>query len=103
MKNENDAKPPAGDSGHTVVVYGTRWCAATQYVRRYLDRKEVSYSFCDIDRDQEAADKVRWWTGGYLSHPTVKISSDILVEPLSNEIQSALEKNNLVPDSTSRN
>jgi hypothetical protein len=39
---------------------------------------------------------VRWWTGGYLSHPTVKISSDILVEPLSNEIQSALEKNKLV-------
>ena len=96
MNKDSDPKPPAGDAEHTVVVYGTRRCAATQYVRRYLDRKDVSHSFRDIDRDQEAADQVRWWTGGYLSHPTVKISSDILVEPLSNEIQAALEKNNLV-------
>jgi mycoredoxin len=94
-KTPEDKSPEAGSS-HAVVVYGTRWCAATQYVRRYLDRKEVEHVFRDIDRDQEAADQVRWWTGGYLSHPTVKISSDILVEPLSNEIQAALEKNNLV-------
>ena len=96
MSNDPEGTPQAGETGETVVVYGTRWCAATQYVRRYLDRKDVTHSFRDIDRDQEAADKVRWWTGGYLSHPTVKISSDILVEPLSNEIQLALEKNNLV-------
>ena len=96
MNNDADIKPAAGDSEHKVVVYGTRWCAATQYVRRYLDRNGVSHLFRDIDRDQEAADQVRWWTGGYLSHPTVKIGSDILVEPLSNEIQLALEKNNLV-------
>lgn len=84
------------DDGTHVVVYGTRWCAATQYVRRLLDRYGVSHTFRDIDRDQEAADQVRWWTGGYLSHPTVKIASDILVEPLSNEIRASLEKNNLI-------
>jgi mycoredoxin len=86
---------PAGPE-QEVVVYGTRWCAATQYVRRYLDRHGVEHAFRDLDRDEEAAEQVRFWTGGYLSHPTVKIASDILVEPLSNEIQSALEKNSLV-------
>ena len=96
MGNRPEDKPPQEESSDTVVVYGTRWCAATQYVRRYLDRNNVTHTFRDIDRDPEAADQVRWWTGGYLSHPTVKVSSDILVEPLSNEIQSALEKNNLV-------
>lgn len=96
MKHDSNLNEGEQGSSDTVVVYGTRWCAATQYVRRYLDRNNVSYSFRDIDRDDEAADQVRWWTGGYLSHPTVKIGSDILVEPLSNEIQSALEKNNLV-------
>lgn len=96
MENVPEDKPQEEESSQAVIVYGTRWCAATQYVRRYLDRKDVAHSFRDIDRDQEAADQVRWWTGGYLSHPTVKISGDILVEPLSNEIQSALEKNNLV-------
>ncbi len=96
MENVPEDKPHEEESSQAVGVFGTRWCAATQYVRRYLDRKDVAHAFRDIDRDQEAADQVRWWTGGYLSHPTVKISSDILVEPLSNEIQAALEKNNLV-------
>jgi mycoredoxin len=96
MQNDIENTDAGQENGNTVVVYGTRWCAATQYVRRYLDRNNVTHTFRDIDRDKEAADQVRWWTGGYLSHPTVKIVSDILVEPLSNEIQSSLEKNHLV-------
>lgn len=96
MQNDTENTDAGQENGNTVVVYGTRWCAATQYVRRYLDRNNVTHTFRDIDRDKEAADQVRWWTGGYLSHPTVKIASDILVEPLSNEIQSSLEKNQLV-------
>jgi mycoredoxin len=96
MEKTPENKPQEEGSSDAVVVYGTRWCAATQYVRRYLDRNGVEHAFRDIDRDQEAADQVRWWTGGYLSHPTVKVSGDILVEPLSNELHAALEKNNLV-------
>lgn len=79
-----------------VVVYGTRWCAATQFVRRYLDRQGVSYTYRDLDSDPEAAKQVRWWTGGYLSHPTVQIGGDILVEPMSNELQAVLSRNGLV-------
>ncbi len=96
MNHDADIPNSGQVNGNIVVVYGTRWCAATQFVRRYLDRNNVAHTFRDIDRDKEAADQVRWWTGGYLSHPTVKIVSDILVEPLSNEILSALEKNQLV-------
>jgi mycoredoxin len=77
-------------------VYGTRWCAATQFVRRYLDRLNVPYQFKDMDHDPEAAGQVRWWTGGYLSHPTVQIGGDILVEPTSSELQSALTRNRLI-------
>jgi mycoredoxin len=80
----------------TVVVYGTRWCAATQLVRRYLDRYGVQHVFRDLDRDKEAADQVRWWTGGFLSHPTVEIQGEILVEPLSNELNAALSKHGLI-------
>ena len=96
MSKDSEVTNSDQESKVSVVVYGTRWCAATQYVLRFLDRENVPYTFRDMDRDSEAADQVRWWTGGYLSHPTVQIGSDILVEPLSNEIQSALEKNNLV-------
>ena len=94
--NDSENKFSEDTSKTGVVVYGTRWCAATQYVRRFLDRNDVSHTFRDLDRDPEAADQVHFWTGGYLSHPTVQISGDILIEPLSNEIQSSLEKNQLV-------
>jgi mycoredoxin len=94
--NDSEITNTGEESEESVVVYGTRWCAATQFVRRFLDRNNVPHTFRDLDRDTEAADQVRFWTGGYLSHPTVQISSDILVEPLSNEIQASLEKNQLI-------
>ena len=79
-----------------VAVFGPRWCAATQFVRRYLDRLNVPYTFRDMDHDPEAATQVRWWTGGYLSHPTVQVGGDILVEPTSNDLQTALARNRLI-------
>lgn len=87
---------PTGSEHSPVTIYGTRWCAATQFVRRYLDRMNVPYSFRDMDHDQEAASQVRWWTGGYLSHPTVKVAGDILVEPTSQELQISLARNQLI-------
>ncbi len=79
-----------------VEVYGTSWCAATQMVRRYLDRMGIPYVYHDIERDPAAANRVRWWTGGYLSHPTVAIGGDILVEPSIEELESALAEHELV-------
>ena len=52
-----------------VVVYGTRWCAASQMVRRYLDRKGIPYRFVDLEQDPLAAAQVRWVAGGTVSHP----------------------------------
>jgi mycoredoxin len=86
----------ADQASALVTVYGTRWCAATQFVRRYLDRLNVPYNFKDMDHDPEAASQVRWWTGGYLSHPTVQVGGDILVEPTSSELQSALARSRLI-------
>lgn len=73
-----------------VTVYGTRWCGATQAVRRHLDRLGVPYRYVDIDRDPEAAARLRWVTGGYLSHPTVEVAGEVLVEPSLYELDWAL-------------
>jgi mycoredoxin len=78
-----------------VIVFGTDWCAGTQMVRRYLDRLGIAYSYQDMDADPEAESRVRWWTGGDASHPTMLVGSDILIEPNLAEIQSALVKNGL--------
>lgn len=79
-----------------VNVYGTQWCAATQMVRRYLDRLELAYVFRDLDIDAEATRQVRWWTGGDASHPTLQIDGAILVEPNLTEVHSALARSGLV-------
>jgi mycoredoxin len=73
-----------------VVVYGTRWCAATQIVRRYLDRMGIPYRFVDLDQDPLAAAQVRWVAGGTVSHPTVSVAGEILVQPSLDELQWAL-------------
>ncbi len=87
---------PGASRKVNVAVYGTRWCGATQFVRRYLERANIAYDFRDMDADPEAAKQVRWWTGGNLSHPTVQIGGEILVEPMSNELRAALERNGLI-------
>ncbi len=79
-----------------VVVYGTQWCAATMMVRRYLDRLGIPYVFRDMEADPDAANQVRWWTGGYASHPTLQIGGDILVEPTMDELRMELRRNRLI-------
>ncbi len=85
-----------GRTGSPIVVYGTSWCAATQTVRRYLDRHGIAYIFRDMDSDPRAANQVRWWTGGHASHPTLQIGGNVLVEPNTAELQMALAENGLI-------
>jgi mycoredoxin len=85
----------ARDGAARVIVYGTGWCAATQMARRTLDRLGVLYVFKDMDSDATAENQVRWWTGGDASHPTVLVGTDILIEPTSSELKTALARNGL--------
>lgn len=90
-------RPALSDPDHApVVVYGTGWCAATQMVRRYLDRMGIAYIYRDMERDAAATAQVRWWTGGYSSHPTVQVGGQILVEPSMAELRWALAQEGLV-------
>ena len=79
-----------------VTVYGTRWCAMSQMVRRHLDRLGIPYRYVDLETDPEAAAQVRWLTGGYLSHPTVSVAGEVLVEPNLAELDWALERAGLI-------
>jgi mycoredoxin len=49
-----------------------------------------------MDYDPDAENRVRWWTGGYASHPTIQIGGDILVEPSIAELRSTLARNGLI-------
>ena len=79
-----------------IVVYGTRWCAATQMVRRYLDRVGIPYRYVDLDYDPTAAAQLRWVTGGTVSHPTVYLGGQWLVEPTVRDLEWALARTGAV-------
>ncbi len=79
-----------------VVVYGTSWCAATQMIRRHLERLGVPYRYVDIERNRAGAAQVQWWNGGRASHPTVSIGGSILVEPTPDEVDWALAEAGLI-------
>ena len=78
-----------------VIVYGTRWCAMTQMVRRHLERLDVPYEYVDLEFDSAAAERLRWMTGGTASHPTVYIGGELLVEPSLRELDWALSRSGL--------
>ena len=85
-------RSPASVGVPEIVVYGTSWCAASQMVRRYLDRLGIPYLYRDMEYDLDAARRVQWWTGGSFSHPTVKIGGQILVEPSLAELDWVLNR-----------
>jgi mycoredoxin len=77
-----------------VVVYGTRWCANAQALRRYLDRAAIPYDY--YEREPRAAQQVAWWNGGEALHPTVQIAGEILVQPGPAELTGALARAGLL-------
>ena len=80
-----------------ILVYGTGWCAATQQVRRYFDRRGIPYRYVDLERDARSAAQLAWLTGGYLSHPTVSVGGEVLVEPSVYELERALARAGVTP------
>lgn len=79
-------------SAAPVVVYGTGWCAASQMVRRHLDRLGIRYRYVDLEYSPDAASRLAWLTGGYVSHPTVSVDGEVLVEPSLRELEWALNR-----------
>jgi len=72
-----------------IHLYGRRWCAHTQMLRRYLDRAGIPYVYRDMDRDPAAMAQVRWWTG-MEANPVLNVNGNILVEPSLDEMNRVL-------------
>lgn len=84
------------NTGRGIVVYGTSWCGMSQMIRRYFEKKDISYQYFDLEDDTDAIDKLRWITGGYAHHPTVIIDGQALIEPSMEELEEVMERNGYV-------
>ncbi|MGV0792622.1 glutaredoxin family protein [Mycolicibacterium sp. XJ1819] len=75
-----------------VVVYGRRWCALTQMVRRHLDRSGIPYEYVDLDDNPGVYSRLAWMTGGRVRNPVVNVGGELLVQPSIGELQWALRR-----------
>lgn len=65
-----------------IIVYGTNWCGDCRRARRFLDMKNIPYTWIDIDKDKEAELFVLRTNRGMRSVPTILFGDgSILVEP----------------------
>ncbi|TFG71655.1 MAG: NrdH-redoxin [Anaerolineales bacterium] len=65
-----------------IVLYGTAWCPDVAFVRRYLDRHEIVYDYCDIDLDTQAMAAILAISGADWVVPTfVFPDSSVLCNP----------------------
>jgi mycoredoxin len=74
-----------------IKVYGTKWCPDCRRAKQALDRREVPFTWVDIEDDAEAMSYVKNVNGGYSSVPTIVFpDGSVLVEPGNAELEKKL-------------
>ena len=64
------------------VIYGTEWCGDCKRSKRFLDTRNIPYTWVDIDDDKEARVRTMELNNGKAKVPTIVFDDDsILVEP----------------------
>jgi len=72
-------------------LYGASWCADCKRSRDFLDSKNITYNYVDIDQDPEAVNEVAKINHGLKSIPTIIFSNgEVLVEPSNAELAKML-------------
>jgi len=65
-----------------LTIYGALWCVDCRRTKRFLDEREVGYTWIDIDQDPAAAAEVVRLNRGNRSIPTIVFADgSTLVEP----------------------
>jgi mycoredoxin len=80
----DDTSPPL------VTLYGADWCALTSGFRTYLRRREIPFTYRNVEEDPEAEAAVRALNGGALKFPMVVAGSRALKNPTLDELEAAL-------------
>jgi glutaredoxin len=86
--SEMDLPPVVVEGGPMpdIVVYGAIWCSDTRRTISFLNQHGIRYAFVDVDKDAEAAEKVKRWNGGFLSTPTLDLQGRAVTEPSDEEL-----------------
>ena len=74
-----------------IIIYGVNWCWDSRRARRFFDKKKISYTFINIDKDKRGEQFVLDSNDGLRSVPTIVFNDgSILVEPSTSELTNKL-------------
>ena len=83
----------ATDSATGITVYGAEWCPDCHRSRNYLDSRQVTYEYVDVDGDDTAQAYVKQVNDNRLIIPTIIFpDGSILVEPSNAELARKLRQ-----------
>lgn len=79
-----------------ITVYGADWCPDTRRAKRLLDRRNIAYTWVDIEQDKNGEKFVVETNRGNRSIPTIVFEDgSILVEPSDDELAAKIFKTKL--------
>ena len=75
----------------SITVYGAPWCPDCTQAKQFLGEQNVPYDWIDVDRDNDALQRVRELNDGKQIIPTIVFEDgSILVEPSDAELAAKL-------------
>jgi mycoredoxin len=74
-----------------LTMYTTTWCGYCMRLKAMLDREGVAYTEVDIERDENAAERVMQVNGGNRTVPTVEFpDGSALTNPTAQQVKEKL-------------
>jgi len=75
----------------SVIMYTTTWCGYCYRLKQGLARAGIEFSEIDIERDEQAAERVMTVNGGNQTVPTLEFSDgSALTNPSVTQVQEKL-------------
>lgn len=75
----------------SVIMYTTTWCGYCYRLKQGLTRAGIDFSEIDIERDEQAAERVMTVNGGNQTVPTLEFSDgSALTNPSVTQVQEKL-------------
>ncbi|WKN42190.1 glutaredoxin family protein [Tunicatimonas pelagia] len=78
------------------VLYGADWCLKTSGFRNFLQREWVDFTYHDVEKNEEAAQRVRDHYDGQLKFPVLEIDDVWLKNPGMGELRDVLKQKKLI-------
>lgn len=93
-EQKQSSEPASQPTGHVtpqIVMFSTQWCGDCRRAKRVFAAQGVAYTEIDIDRDEDAAERVMRINRGLRSVPTILFpDGSSLVEPSTAALEAKL-------------